>query len=740
MASYVLYGFDTAGTLAEETDQPRRRAPWAILQALAAAAAGRRAADPLRHPRRQRPGPPRAGPDRGGLPFLVKDVLGAQLGRPVPGRRDLRRVRLRPGRPRRRRSGSCSRWPATTTSRSPHALGHVARGRRPRSCPPLVVGVLAAAILVVNINLPNVIETLCSVAIVWANLAYLLVTLPLLLVAARRRGGRPDRGRSDRLDGTAAGRRGRAALFLAGPLGPAGQRDRGRLGPLRRHQHRLAARRRSTAPDRWSRFAAPAGDPRLDRRRRALLSCSVQRRRTGILSEHAAADILDQSRSSDIERIRRSKAAGSAGSHPVNERRTALWHENQRIGPSSGSPATSRRAMVKLQVRKRRKTPQPARAGRPAGPLEKFLGWCVHGYTALGLVAAGLIAVLLVRGGAGAFRWSFLLMVAATIVDSTDGTLARKVRIKEVVPSFDGRRLDDIVDFLTYTFLPLLLIWRAGILPAGYRRPGSSCRSWPASTASARSRPRPTTAISSGFPSLWNVVALYLYALPLGQWAVAGDRDRAGHPDLRADPPSLSVAAGQVQPRASSLLGIPWTIAVRLAHLEAARRRPATLDRDDPASGLDLADLSHALPGRLVGDQRGALAEAHAGRGSRREPAMQSSAPRAHRPGGLVLGPRQRAGLPATSTKASKHPADDEEGDDRQDRPSARSGHEVDQREDRRPEDAGEFLGDAEEPEELARLVPRDQAGEQRAAQRLRPPLHRPDQDRQDQEMGARSS
>ena len=37
MASYVMYGFDTAGTLAEETDEPRRRAPWAILRALAAA-------------------------------------------------------------------------------------------------------------------------------------------------------------------------------------------------------------------------------------------------------------------------------------------------------------------------------------------------------------------------------------------------------------------------------------------------------------------------------------------------------------------------------------------------------------------------------------------------------------------------------------------------------------------------------------------------------------------------------
>ena len=36
-ASYVFYGFDTAGSLAEETIEPRKRAPRAILQALGSA-------------------------------------------------------------------------------------------------------------------------------------------------------------------------------------------------------------------------------------------------------------------------------------------------------------------------------------------------------------------------------------------------------------------------------------------------------------------------------------------------------------------------------------------------------------------------------------------------------------------------------------------------------------------------------------------------------------------------------
>src|SRR5262245_633355 len=125
--------------------------------------------------------------------------------------------------------------------------------------------------------------------------------------------------------------------------------------------------------------------------------------------------------------------------------------------------------MLKLQrrskePRRQRLLERPTEARAPTG-FEQFLGWSVHAYTALGLIFAAAIAALLVRGGPESFRMCFILMVLATIVDATDGTLARKVRIKQVVPGFDGRRLDDIIDFLTYTFLPLLLIWRAELLP-----------------------------------------------------------------------------------------------------------------------------------------------------------------------------------------------------------------------------------------------------------------------------------
>jgi len=47
---------------------------------------------------------------------------------------------------------------------------------------------------------------------------------------------------------------------------------------------------------------------------------------------------------------------------------------------------------------------------RGVDSLVKFVAWCVHLYTAMGLVVAAGIAVLLVRGGPESFHWSFSLM------------------------------------------------------------------------------------------------------------------------------------------------------------------------------------------------------------------------------------------------------------------------------------------------------------------------------------------
>jgi phosphatidylcholine synthase len=153
----------------------------------------------------------------------------------------------------------------------------------------------------------------------------------------------------------------------------------------------------------------------------------------------------------------------------------------------------------------------------PPTSLQRFLGWCVHAYTGLGLVFAAFIVVLLFRGGHDAFRLSLLLMFVATIVDATDGTLARLVHIKKAVPSFDGRRLDDLIDFQTYTCLPLLLIWRAGLLPPG-QEPWLLLPLAASAYGFCQVQAKTDDGYFLGFPSLWNLVAMYLYVLPLDPW------------------------------------------------------------------------------------------------------------------------------------------------------------------------------------------------------------------------------
>ena len=123
------------------------------------------------------------------------------------------------------------------------------------------------------------------------------------------------------------------------------------------------------------------------------------------------------------------------------------------------------------------------------------------------------MAVLIVQGGPPAFRGVFLLMIVATLVDATDGALARAVRVKEVLPHFDGRQLDYLIDFLTYVALPDPAAVACRDLAGAARVPGSWCRCWPGPIGSARSKPRLPTDTSCGFPAYWNIVAFYLYVI-----------------------------------------------------------------------------------------------------------------------------------------------------------------------------------------------------------------------------------
>ncbi len=134
--------------------------------------------------------------------------------------------------------------------------------------------------------------------------------------------------------------------------------------------------------------------------------------------------------------------------------------------------------------------------------------WSVHSYTALGLpLAMGQVFALF----AGDYRAFFFLNCVAVFVDSTDGTLARRFRVKEVLPQFSGRKLDDIVDFLTFAFLPGIALVQLRLLPAGLE--------WLAALPVLASgygfcqESAKTEDAFVGFPSYWNVLLLYVFVL-----------------------------------------------------------------------------------------------------------------------------------------------------------------------------------------------------------------------------------
>jgi amino acid transporter len=184
-ASYVMYGFDTAGALAEETHDPRRTAPWAILQALTSAAAagallmlfGMMAAQDIRDPMLLR--------DDGGLPYIVNQSLGKGLGTlflcDVVFAITVCALAVHAGTV--RLIFAMARDNNLPFSRS---LARVSQIARTPVWPAVVTGVLAVVVLGVNVDFPNVIEIVTSVAVLWANLAYLFVTG--LLLRQRLRG------------------------------------------------------------------------------------------------------------------------------------------------------------------------------------------------------------------------------------------------------------------------------------------------------------------------------------------------------------------------------------------------------------------------------------------------------------------------------------------------------------------------------------------------------------------------
>ena len=182
MAAYVMVGFDSAGELSEETRDPRRTAPRAILRALVTSGVG--GALLLLGAILAAPSLTDGKLATGGLPYVLTSTLGDTVGKVF-----LADVAIA--------ICVCTLAIQTAATRMMFSmsrdgvlpfserLGRVSPATGTPVLPAVAVGVLAIGLLVVNVGEASLFTALASVCIVMLYLAYLMVTVPLLVKRVR---------------------------------------------------------------------------------------------------------------------------------------------------------------------------------------------------------------------------------------------------------------------------------------------------------------------------------------------------------------------------------------------------------------------------------------------------------------------------------------------------------------------------------------------------------------------------
>ena len=142
----------------------------------------------------------------------------------------------------------------------------------------------------------------------------------------------------------------------------------------------------------------------------------------------------------------------------------------------------------------------------------------VHLFTALGAVCA-LFATRAVL--AGAWEQVFAWLGLALFIDGIDGTFARMADVSARLPRFSGDRLDLIVDYLTYVFVPALALLQAGYLGDGFGVMLAGLILLSSLFHFSDTESKSDDHCFVGFPAIWNIFAFYVFAFSMPVWAAA---------------------------------------------------------------------------------------------------------------------------------------------------------------------------------------------------------------------------
>jgi len=141
--------------------------------------------------------------------------------------------------------------------------------------------------------------------------------------------------------------------------------------------------------------------------------------------------------------------------------------------------------------------------------------WAVHGLTASGVIVGFVALNSVIEGDA---RGAILWLVAALLLDGIDGPIARKLDVRNRIPTLNGNSLDLIIDYFTCTIIPVAFLCKFDVLPSKTVGPLGCAILFVSALWMSRSDQETVDGWFNGFPAEWNMVIPTLFLLHPNPW------------------------------------------------------------------------------------------------------------------------------------------------------------------------------------------------------------------------------
>ena len=147
--------------------------------------------------------------------------------------------------------------------------------------------------------------------------------------------------------------------------------------------------------------------------------------------------------------------------------------------------------------------------------INKIRASLVHFLTGSGIIFSFLALVSVIEGYK---LQTFMFLGVALIIDIIDGTLARRYKIDVIFPNIDGKTLDTIIDYINYILIPCIMLYKFNYLPQNFSLIIPIVILCISLYSYINIKLIDASFSYLGFPSIWNIILLYLEILSFNKW------------------------------------------------------------------------------------------------------------------------------------------------------------------------------------------------------------------------------